>query len=724
MGSSGRIVFLTAILLAACSESGGGDEAPFGLEKRMQVKGLTFPTGLASPGPVDVVDAFPLLTFQEPVLLTHAGDGLGRVFVVERRGVIRVFPNDPAAATAVKFLDIHSKVLTSGERGLLGLAFDPDYETNGFFYVRYSTHTMTLGADHRDVLSRFLVSAGDPDLADPLSETVLLSFDQPFSNHHGGMIAFGPDGMLYLAIGDGGNQHDPLEHAQDLGSIFGKILRLTPDGGIPPDNPFVGQAGAREEIWAYGFRNPWRFSFDRVSGDLWCGDVGQNDIEEVDIVRKGENYGWDLYEGTKEHENPHNIPLSATTVPVRQYGHDKGRAVTGGYVYRGQDVPSLVGTYVYGDFVTSQIWSLVYDGQQAISNVTLATITNPASFGEDEEGELHVCSFDGHVYRFQEQAGGGGGQPPFPQLLSESGFFDDTAGLAATPGVVEYDVRVELWSGGARKRRWLALPGFADIDFPATEAGGFPVGTVLAKHFEIDTAPGVTRRLETRVLLRSVAGWEGYTYKWNPAGTDADLLAGSQTEVLTILDPSAPGGQYDLTWYYPSSADCLVCHTLAAGRVLGVRTRQLNASFPYPTVVDNQLRSWNHIGLFQWDIGPASAYGALPRLQDAASPVASRARAYLDANCAYCHRLGGPTPVSVDLRYGIPLAQMNAILVPPSAGDLGLLNPFIVAPGSKETSVLWERMRLLNSNRMPPLGTSLVHDEAVDVVGQWIDESP
>ncbi len=720
MGTSHRIAFLAAVLLAACAQEEAAQEAPYGLEQRVQVQGLTFPTGLASPGPVDVVDAFPLLSFQEPLLLTHAGDGSGRVFVVERRGVVKVFANDPAASTTVKFLDIHSKVITGGERGLLGLAFDPDYASNGYFYVRYSTPTMTIGPDHRDVLSRFQVSAGDPDLADPASETPLLAFDQPFSNHNGGMIAFGPDEMLYVAVGDGGNQHDPLEHAQDLGSIFGKILRLAPDGSIPADNPFVGQVGAHEEIWAYGFRNPWRFSFDRVSGELWCGDVGQEDREEIDLVRKGENYGWDLFEGTLEHENPLDVPLSATTPPVRQYDHTKGRAVTGGYVYRGTDVPSLAGTYVYGDFVTSQIWSLVYDGEQAISNVTIATIPNPASFGEDESGELHVCSFDGHVYRFQEP-GGGPGQAPFPQLLSETGLFDDTAGLAATPGAIEYDVRVHLWSDGASKRRWLALPGFADIDFHATEAWGFPVGTVLAKHFEIDAAPGVKRRLETRVLLRSVAGWEGYTYKWNPAGTDADLLTGSESEVLTILDPNAPGGQYDLTWYYPSSADCLVCHTLVAGRVLGVRTRQLNAGFAYPKAVDNQLRSWNHIGLFDWDIGPASAYGALPRLEDAAAPVAARARAYLDANCAYCHRLGGPTPVSVDLRYGIPLAQMNAILVPPSAGDLGILNAFIVAPGSKETSVLWERMRLLDSNRMPPLGSSLEHSEAVDVVGQWID---
>lgn len=715
-----RFGWLLAATLPACG-NGGDDPAPaFGLTNRVVVQGLTFPTDSQPPGTFQLVDAFPNLWFNDPVVLTHAGDGTDRLFVAELGGRIRVFNNDSGTMTTSLFLDLRPVVQTGGEAGLLGLAFDPDYTTNGFFYVRYETPTATPGANHRSVVSRFQVFAGNPNLADAGSETVLLSFDNPYSNHNGGGLAFGMDGMLYVSIGDGGSQNDPNDLAQNLNSIFGKVLRIQSDGSIPADNPFVGAGGGvREEIWAYGFRNPWRFSFDRSNGNLWLGDVGQDSREEVDLVVAGGDYGWDTFEGTLDHENPGGTPISTTVEPVYEYDHSLGFSITGGYVYRGTASPSIIGDYLYADFVTGRVWALVWDGSQAVFNEQILTVTNPSAFGEDEAGEVYICSFDGRIYGLLE-TGGGGGPPPFPQLLSETGLFTDTAELTPTPGLIEYGVRTPLWSDGALKRRWMALPGIAQVTFDPTQAWEFPVDTVLVKHFEIETSPGQVRRLETRVLINEAAGWQGYTYKWNVLQDDANLLPGADSEVLTIFD--GEGGSYQFTWDFPDRADCLVCHTFASGRVLGIRARQLNGGFAYPAMTDNQLRAWNHIGLFTANIGAHSQYGSLPRWGNPTAGTRDLARAYLAVNCAHCHLPGGPTTSSMDMRYGVPTPSMGVVNVDPASGDLGLPNPYLVWPGIKESSVLWERMRVQGTNRMPPIGSNLVHQDGVDVVGQWIDD--
>ncbi|NJN14497.1 MAG: PQQ-dependent sugar dehydrogenase [Planctomycetes bacterium] len=273
--------------------------ALFGLDRRITVAGLTFPTGLPTPGTMQRVRAFPNLGFDRPLFLTAPPDGTDRLFVLEQIGRIRVFPNVDSIGAAGTFLDISARVNSGGEEGLLGLAFHPDYATNGFFYVYYSASN-----PRRSVISRFSVTA-DPDVADSTSEVILLTFTQPFSNHNGGCLGFGPDGKLYIASGDGGSGDDPGNHGQSLTDLLGKILRLNPDGSIPADNPFVGAGGgARGEIWAHGLRNPWRFSFDRNSGDLWAGDVGQNAVEEIDIIERGGNYGWRIYEGNNSYINP------------------------------------------------------------------------------------------------------------------------------------------------------------------------------------------------------------------------------------------------------------------------------------------------------------------------------------------------------------------------------------------------------------------------------------
>lgn len=351
------------------------------------------------------VAAFPNLTFVKPVDLQNAGDRTDRLFVVEQEGTIRVLPNNPSATSSELFLNITDSVhyVNGSELGLLGLAFHPDYESNGYFYVYY-----TADAPLRSVVSRFSVST-NPDSALRGSEQVLLEIPQPYTNHNGGQIAFGPDGYLYIGLGDGGSSGDPQNNAQTLSTLLGKILRIDVDSpgplpyGIPEDNPFVQNGlGYREEIYAYGFRNPWRFSFDPVTGQLWCGDVGQSFREEIDIVESGGNYGWKIMEGTACYPSTAGCSSNGLILPVWDYARTFGGSITGGHVYRGSAVPSLTGRYVFGDFSSGILAALEYDEVDPPAVVVLDTLPEYtlSSFGVDEAGELYLCLISGSILRF------------------------------------------------------------------------------------------------------------------------------------------------------------------------------------------------------------------------------------------------------------------------------------------------------------------------------------
>jgi len=350
--------------------------------------------------------AFPNLEFNQPVELTSPNDGTDRIFVIAQQGKIHVFPNKANATNAPVFLDISNKVVSGGERGLLGLAFHPDYKSNGYFYVNY-----TGGNPLQTYISRFKVNSSNPNTADPSSEVVLLQFRQPYSNHNGGKVAFGKDGFLYVAVGDGGSGGDPQNNAQNRKEYLGKILRLdvnktsgsTPYA-IPADNPFKGNnEGYREEIFAYGVRNPWRFSFDHTTGALWAGDVGQNKIEEISIIQKGGNYGWRLMEADACFD-PKDCDKSNLQLPIYSYqqGSDTGRSVTGGYVCRDKNLAGLEGKYIYGDFVSGNIWALTFNGNKAVKNDLITKVESGlSSFGEDSKNGLYVLSYGaGKIYKF------------------------------------------------------------------------------------------------------------------------------------------------------------------------------------------------------------------------------------------------------------------------------------------------------------------------------------
>ncbi|MFO0809153.1 MAG: PQQ-dependent sugar dehydrogenase [Gemmataceae bacterium] len=335
-----------------------------------------------------------------PIVLTHAGDGTSRIFVATQHGVIHVF--DPKAAKTKVFLDISDKVRyddRTNEEGFLGLAFHPDYKTNGEFYCFYTDKTKRL----ENIVVRFRVSKTDPDRADPASEEELIRISHKYWNHDGGTVVFGPDKMLYIALGDGGSANDPDDNGQNLNSLLGKILRIDVGkrGGstayaIPSDNPFIGKADTRPEIWAYGLRNVWRMDFDRKTGRLWAADVGQNIYEEIDLIEKGGNYGWNRREATHPFGPKASGPDAKYIEPIWEYHHDIGKSITGGFVYHGKALPELDGHYLYADYVSGRIWALKYDDTQkrVVANRPIKDKSLPImSFGEDAAGEAYLLTY-------------------------------------------------------------------------------------------------------------------------------------------------------------------------------------------------------------------------------------------------------------------------------------------------------------------------------------------
>lgn len=707
--------------LAGGSGGGGGGAPPLlGLDARPANT-----TCLAGEAPSTQVTlalqrAFGNLSFSAPVLLLQAPNSSARWYVVEQAGRVRVFDNDPAVPASTSFIDIASRVRSGGEMGLLGLAFHPQYPADPRVYLSYTTGSPQLVSR----IAEFRSADGGQTL-DPASERILLTVNQPETNHNGGHIAFGPDGMLYIGFGDGGGGGDPfgsIGNGQNLQTVLGKLLRIDVSGEtgavryrIPAGNPFAGNppcstgSGAQScpEIYAIGLRNPWRWSFDRGSGELWLGDVGQNSWEEIDRIVPGGNYGWRCREGA--HPFNGNCGAASNLIdPVAEYGRTAGQSVTGGYVYRGSAIPALGGRYVFGDFVSGRIWHIARDTPPTlVVSSGFDTGLQIASFGQGADGEIYVVHYGGTLHRLV--AGGGAAGGSIPAQLSASGCV--AAGNAAQPasGLIPYAPNAPFWSDGANKSRWLALPNGQSIVVGTDGDWDFPPGSVLVKNFSIGT-----RLVETRLLMRHVNGsWGGYTYEWNAAGTDATRVIGGKSVQIA--------GQ---TWIFPSEAQCFACHTEAAGRTLGLETAQLNGDLRYAATgrTANQIATLNAIGALSPPLtAPPATLPALPDPYGTAGTAAARARAWLHTNCSHCHRPGGGTPTPLDLRYGTPLALTNACDVAPQSGDLGIANARLLAPGSAARSLIVERARRRDAAAMPPLASALVDTAGVAVVARWID---
>jgi uncharacterized repeat protein (TIGR03806 family) len=731
-----RILALAALTLMACSGGGGGIPPPppppgSGLDQRPSNTSCLAPARASGSSTLSTPRAFPDLTFASPVALLQAPGDASRWFILEKVGLVREFDNNPAVSTTQVFLDIRGRVFNSGEAGLLGLAFHPDFAANGRAYVNYSA---SVGGSVRSITSEFTSPDGGLTLS-PNSERVLLTINKPASNHNGGNLAFGPDGFLYIGLGDGGGGGDPQENAQNPQRLLGKMLRIDVDqqpGGEPygipggaTGNPFANNprcnidgTGAQNcpEIYALGLRNPWRWSFDRQTGDLWVGDVGQGSFEEIDLIERGGNYGWDTREGAHCFEPPAGCPTAGLIDPVVEYGRVMGFSITGGFVYRGTQTTELLGRYIFADFGSGMIASLTpgAGGTFTLTPLVLPGTTPPgapgqlqiSAFGEANDGELFLLDYGrGQVHQLMFTGGGGGDN--VPQQLSATGCIN-TTGAGAPPllSLIPYAPNAAFWSDGAVKERWIGLPNGQNIAVQGDGDWDPPNGTVLVKHFRLGN-----QLVETRLFMRHPDGdWAGYTYEWNPAQTEATRVTGGKTVAI--------GNQ---NWIFPSEAQCMQCHTQAAGFSLGLETAQLNGPLTYAQTGRNanQITTLNAVNVLSPPVAANPPAYANPT--DTTRTLTERARSYLHTNCANCHRSQGPTPVALDLRHDTALSQTGTCDVAPATGDLGIANALIIAPGESARSVLFARMSRRDANAMPPVASNLRDTEGEQLISAWID---
>jgi uncharacterized repeat protein (TIGR03806 family) len=650
--------------------------------------------------------AFPNIVIGGSLTIEFPSSDPTHLFAMRRQGRIYRFPNDSSTSERTTALDLRplfAGTSPEGQSGLMDMAFHPDFSNNGELFVAYTIP----GPERTAYVARFTSADGGASFSQ--DGEIVLSLRQTSEFHGIGSLFFGSDGYLYISFGDNVKPGD----VQDPFTWYGKILRIDVDSGtpygIPPDNPYAAGGGA-PEVYALGFRNPWRVTQDSGgSGELWAGDVGAANWEEVDLVVKGGNYGWPIREGA--HCRDEGCDATGLIDPVYEYSHDNGCAVIGGYVYRGELLPSLAGKYIFSDSCTGEISALERTGQDPVAETLLDSGLSVRDFSEAPDGELLIIS--GNEPRPMKLVPANTGGTPvdtFPTKLSETGCFDPSDPTQVEVGVIPYDVNSKLWSDGADKRRWMAIPDGTQIEALPDGDWEYPAGTVLIKEFRWNGNP-----FETRLMVRhDDGGWAGYTYEWNASLTDADLVS-----------PDGLSKQIDgqLDWMYPGRSQCLQCHSAAAGRSLGLETAQLNGPLAYPSgTTSNQLETLEHIGMFSNTLGGAPE--ELPALKDVNDPSATlseRARSYLHSNCAGCHRPNGPGQGPMDFRFQADFSEMGACGLVPESGDLGVPGAQILTPGNSANSVMSLRIHTLGNARMPPLGSQVVDPDGTATIDAWID---
>ena len=747
-----------------------------GLSKRPLFKafngGVLPPVAPILSGDWSVKPAFPGLTFQNPMGLIPV-PGTNDLIVWEREGRVWRFVNDPATTEKKLVLDLSATCQGWHDSGLLGVAPHPKFSENGFLFIFY-THVaegQVKGDSHQqpptdvmnhDRLVRYTCAADGS--ADPASALVLIDQIAETVWHEGGGLFFGPkDGFLYLSVGDDarGRNNQRID-----GGFFSGVLRIDVDmrGGeishapvrkplpagsvaenyfIPNDNPFVGQADALEEFFAVGLRNPHRMTCDAVTGRIFIGDVGEGAQEELNVIEpgdaKGLNFQWNLVEGIPD--KPVKITLGASKGPLLSYRHLEGRAIIAGYMYRGQEFArDLGGKFIFGDNVTGAVWYLDESTTPPTKHLLCTVPDGPgpnaganycglSSFGVDAQGELYLCQMSstaGAILKLSRE-----GPPPvaLPKKLSETKLFASLAKLTPSPSLIAYDVNSPLWSDGASKQRWMAIPTGKRIGFNTQGEWQFPEGSVFVKHFELPKvgADGKTvsqARLETRVLVRDANGYVyGASYRWRADNSDADLV--EQGQNASVVVAAGLKGKPDKTqnWFFPGRQDCLTCHTRASGGVLGVNSRQLNRPFRYAGsgVTDNQVRTLAAIGLLDNEPDEA-ALASLTKLvaaDDQDEPVEDRARSYLDSNCSHCHRPGG-VHAFWDARYETALDESGIVngLV---NNHLGQADAKVVVPRDWTRSILFKRISVAGQpHSMPPLAKQRVDKTGIGLIAEWI----
>ncbi|MBO12437.1 MAG: hypothetical protein CMJ68_16960 [Planctomycetaceae bacterium] len=729
-----RNTVLLLVLLASRSLDAGDPPRPFGLDRRIPWTTSTITGSPDPPPPYSVQRVFPKLSFKNPVILTGA-PGTDRLFVVELSGKIFTFTPGQPHSSADLAADLSPAI--TGLTQVYGLAFHPDFQTNRQCYI---TYVRKAGEPDGTVVSRFTVSKTTPPTIDPASEQPIIKWLA--GGHNGGCLEFGPDGYLYISAGDGAGAFPPdsRRNGQNLGTLPATIMRINVDARsgdthytIPRDNPFITTPGARPEVWAYGFRNPWKITFDRNTGALWCGDVGWEMWEMIYRVQKGANYGWSIVEASQSVHPEWDRGPTSISPPTVAHSHTESRSITGGEVYTASRLKELRGAYIYGDYVTGKIWSARHDGRRLTESRELVDTTlQIVCFGTDNAGEVYIVDYvSGGIHRLVP-GNAKAVNRKFPRRLSQTGLFTSTSPQKLAPGVIRYSIGASPWADHAVADRFFALPGTTQLGFHKTSniqignvAGGlaFPVDGVLAKTISLDLVTGDPRSrrpVETQLLHFNGQSWQAYNYIWNSDATDAVLAEDVASDSLfTVTDASAPGGKRVQSWHHASRTECILCHTTRGGSLYGFTPAQLNRDHDYGKVTDNQFRTLAHIGILA--AAPKALPTPMPDPADTTLPLEKRARAYLHVNCGTCHRRGGGGTAAMDIRYEFSLKQSNLLGARPTQGTFGMLAARVMAPAAPYRSVLLYRMAKLGRGRMPHFGSQVVDRAGLQLVHDWID---
>jgi uncharacterized repeat protein (TIGR03806 family) len=732
----------------------------FGLEKRVKWTTSKVQGSPEPPPPYKTEPAFPKLPkFEEPLDLAQA-PGTNRLFVAGRWGKVWSFVNKKDVDQADLALEFKGAKDSKGKpmkQVIYAFTFHPRFKDNGYIYVTWIPNPEKEGLPKGSRVSRFTVK-DTPPVIDLASEKIV--FEWPSGGHNGGCLKFGPDGYLYIVTGDGSGIADEFNIGQDLGSIHAKLLRIDVDHpaqgkayGIPKDNPFLQRKGARPEVYAYGLRQLWRFSFDHQTGACWGGEVGQDLWEMIYRIEKGGNYGWSVREGTHDFRPERKKGPTPVLLPVVEHSHTDFRSITGGFVYHGKRLKELQNHYIYGDFDTGRVWSFLPAFPKETPREPLAwdhrelarTTYRIVGWGEDAAGEIYFLDFTGGGIHQLVKADKKDDSAKFPRKLSQTGIFASTRDHKVAPGIIPYSVNAQLWSDHAAKERFIAIPGdgqigFDEITYPQPSPGAppgwrFPDGTVLVKTFAMEMErgnPKSKKRLETRLLhFQKFPGtqeygdqyWRGYTYVWNDAQTDAELLDAKGADKL--LKIKVGNKTVEQNYRFPSRAECTLCHTNAAKFALGVNTMQMNRDHDYNGVIANQLATLEHIGLFTEKLPKApKKLAKLADYQDEKLPVEVRARSYLHSNCAHCHTKWGGGNAEFKLLATMSLEDLGIVNTPPAHGNFGIKDAKLVVPGHPEQSIIHYRMNLTGLGRMPHIGSRVVDELGRKLVHDWIKELP
>ncbi len=731
----GRQATLAMLLLLVALSAAAGEEpatrtndaADTNLQQRVPWLSSRLVGSPEPPLPYVAVPALSGVEWNRPLYAKREPEGT-HLIVVQQGGekdkpsrVLRVVDR-PDAEEAKLLLELPGRLI-------YGLEFHPDYELNRFMYL--FSNGPTGEQERQNRISRFQVTydAAGHAACDVDSEQIILEWRS--MGHDGGDLCFGHDGMLYITSGDGTSDSDNWLSAQDATNLLGGVLRIdvrdSEEGrpySIPKDNPFVDLPKARGELWAIGLRNPWRMSLDAATGQIWVGNNGQDLWETVHLLGRGENYGWSVYEGSHPFYAHRQLGPGTLTLPTLEHHHSEARSLTGGVVYDGDRLPQLKGAYIYGDYSTGKVWAARHDGQQVTWHREIAdTSIQIAGFSNTHRGDLLIIDLAGGIFRLQKNPQEKNAAAAFPRKLSETGIFASVAEHRVAPGVIPYSVNAPAWNDGATAERFLAIPGRQQISFRRNRGWDFPNGSVIAQTLSLDTLQDDVhhkRRIETRVLLRQRGEWTGYSYRWNPAQTDA-VLVGHQGQDIELAESLHPSSSQPNKWRIPSRAECMSCHSRAVNYVLGLTEVQMNRLHDHGSHHANQLETLSQIGMFTESLPlGVEEMNKLVDPHDVSSDLESRARSYLHTNCSSCHVESGGGNARMQLEYNTALDKMQIISHFPQHETFGITRPRIIAKGRPDDSVMLARLNRRGRGQMPPLVSNRIDEPAVDLMRQWI----